>query len=158
MSTGIHTQVTFVTKLFNTDEEKDYFINPICFGDDLAKWLLERLDRRKLTKLDAEPIQEDWGWCFSAEVGQRDFLVCLGPYEDDSTPSTWLVFVESRLSWFGRKLLGHSDESEMVILCSELDRVLHSESQISHIRWYTKENFINGDEDDWKPHPNEETK
>ena len=158
MSTTPRNHVTFVTKLFNTEEEKDYFINPDCFGDDLAKWLLERLDRRKLTKLDAKPGQEDWGWYFFAKVGQQDFLVCLGFYENDDTPSTWLVYVESQLSWFGRKFLGHSDESEMATLCSELDRVLHSDQQISHVRWHTKENFMKGNEDDWTPHPNEETK
>jgi hypothetical protein len=80
----------------------------------------------------------------------------LGFYEDDETPSTWLIFIESRLSWFDRRLLGRSDESEILALSNELDCVLHSDQQISHIRWHTKENFMKGNEDDWKPHSNED--
>ncbi len=158
MSKNLRTHVTLVTKLFNTKEEKDYFINPDCFGDDLAQWLIKRLDKQKLGEIDPEPIQEDWGWCFSAKIGQRDFMVGLGFYEDDDTPSTWLIFIQSQLSRLGRKLLGRSDEREFLVLSNELDRALHSQQQISHIRWHTKENFMKGNEDDWKPHPNEEEK
>ncbi|MGH9800366.1 MAG: hypothetical protein ACRD82_08385 [Blastocatellia bacterium] len=148
MSKDNRTHVTFVTKLFNTTEEKDYFINPTCFGDDLAEWLIKRLN-----KVDPKPTQEDWGWCFSVEVGQRGFLVCLGYYEDDDTPSTWLVFIESRLNWFGRKLLGRSDKTDLLALSQELDHALNSDPQITHIRWHTKEDFMKGNENNWLSHP-----
>jgi hypothetical protein len=37
MSEDIRTHITFVTRLFNTTEVKDYFINDYCFGDDCAQ-------------------------------------------------------------------------------------------------------------------------
>jgi hypothetical protein len=70
MSKHLRTHVTIVTKLFNIEEEKDYFFNPTCFGDDLAQWLIERLDKQKPAEVDLEPIQEDWGWCFLVKIGQ----------------------------------------------------------------------------------------
>ena len=57
------TLATFKSNLFNSTETKDYFINPNCFGDDVAKWLLQEL-RAKGIKTDKEPGQEDFGWFF----------------------------------------------------------------------------------------------
>ena len=152
MKQSLRTHVTFVTDLFNIEEEKEYVINPNCFGDDLAQWLIDRL-RLALTKIDPEPTQEDWGWCFSASINQRNFLIGIGAYKDEDTPSTWLVFIESRLSWLSKKLRGQSDDSDLLALARELDRALNSEPRISGIRWHLKENFVRGNEDDWSPHP-----
>jgi len=32
----------FQSNAFNTSEQRDYFINECCFGDDLARSLIER--------------------------------------------------------------------------------------------------------------------
>jgi hypothetical protein len=40
----MRTIATFNSDAFNTTEEKDYFINPSCFGDDAARWLLNSLE------------------------------------------------------------------------------------------------------------------
>ena len=57
MSENVRTHVTFVTRLFNTEEVKDYFINPICFGDDCAQWLIDRLVSQGSEKVDELPTQ-----------------------------------------------------------------------------------------------------
>ena len=41
--------VVFRSDAFNTSETKDYFINECCFGDDLARWLIEQLRARGAT-------------------------------------------------------------------------------------------------------------
>ncbi len=56
----IRTVVTFQSPAFNTSERKDYFINDGCYGDDLARWLIEQL-RSRGVQTDAEPGQEDFG-------------------------------------------------------------------------------------------------
>ena len=35
--------VTFGSAAFNMAEPKDYFINPCCFGDDVANWLIGKV-------------------------------------------------------------------------------------------------------------------
>jgi hypothetical protein len=40
------TVVTFESTAFNMAEPKDHFINPCCFGDDLATWLIEELRKQ----------------------------------------------------------------------------------------------------------------
>ena len=43
MAEPVRTVVTFRSSAFNTTESKDYFINECCFGDDAARWIIERL-------------------------------------------------------------------------------------------------------------------
>ena len=59
--------MTFESTAFNMAEPKEYFINPCCFGDDLAKWLIDEL-RKKGSETDDEPGQEDFGWYLNFET------------------------------------------------------------------------------------------
>jgi hypothetical protein len=43
METTVKTAVTLKSSTFNMSEPREYFINPGCFGDDLAKWLADQL-------------------------------------------------------------------------------------------------------------------
>jgi hypothetical protein len=61
MSKKIKTIVTFTSLLFNTSSQKAYFINPGCFGDDVAKWLADQLRNQGHEDM---PGQEDFGWYF----------------------------------------------------------------------------------------------
>lgn len=73
-----------------------HFINPCCFGEDLANWLSEQL--RRLSKQGFEinePLQEDYGWGFWLRKGRSRFWLALsyvgdGPTE---TPAQWVVSV-----------------------------------------------------------------
>src|SRR5215467_2073799 len=97
MERQTRTQVTFGAKLFNTEEVKDYFINPCCFGDDCAQWLIDRLLSQSVGKMDNRLSQEDWGWCFSIAAARRKFTVGVGLCKDGDSPNTWLVFIKSQL-------------------------------------------------------------
>ena len=153
MSDNARTHVTFVTELFNTEEAKDYFINPNCFGDDCAQWLIDGLISQRIEDLDKQPTQEDWGWLFSVTKDQRNFLIGVGLCEDDEAPNTWLVFIKSQLTWFGRRLFGRSDEVELSAVCVAVDRALKSASEISDIRWHREEDWMKGRDQDWSSDP-----
>ncbi len=155
MSEGIRNHVTFVTTLFNATEVKDYFINPCCFGDDCAQWLIDKLKAQSGVQVDEEPDQEDWGWYFFVKAGQRIFWVGVGLLEDEDRSNTWLVFVESRLSWVKRKLFGQADQAELLALCQALNQVLKSSPEISDVRWYTKGDWSKGKHEDWRSSPAE---
>jgi hypothetical protein len=155
MSEYGRTHVTFVTRLFNTEEVKDYFINPCCFGDDCAQWLIDRLVSQRSEKVDERPTQEDWGWCFSITAEQRDFMIGVGLCEDEDSPNTWLVFIESQLSWLSRKLFGRSDDAELLAVCEEIDRALKSDPEISDVHWHTNEDWMKGDNRNWRSDPDE---
>ena len=144
MSEDICNHVTFATTLFNPTEVKDYFINPCCFGDDCLQWLIDRLKEQGWQEVDEEPDEEDWGWYFFVKAGQRIFWVGVGLLEDEDRPPTWLIFVESQLSWMKRKIFGQSDQTELLTLCQALDQVLKSSPEISDIRWYTKGDWSKG--------------
>jgi hypothetical protein len=77
METLDRTVATFQSTSFNTAEQREYFINPCCFGDDLARWLIDRL-RSTGIDTDAEPGQEDFGWYFNFKLGENVYCVVLG--------------------------------------------------------------------------------
>lgn len=67
MNPEIRTVVTFESTAFNMAEPQDYFINPCCFGDDVAKWLIGEL-RKQGVEIDEKPGQEDFGWYLNFAV------------------------------------------------------------------------------------------
>lgn len=127
-------RVAFVTTLFNTTVVRDYFINDCCFGDDCAAWLIDRLKAQGELQVDAEPVQEDWGWCFGVRLEQRTFLigVCLNV---DNEPNGWRVFIDSQLGSLKRMLLGQTDQVEHAVVCAAVDRVLKNNPVISAVYW-----------------------
>jgi hypothetical protein len=155
VSKNSRTHATFVTKLFNTEEVKDYFVNPCCFGDDCAQWLIDMLVSQGVERVDERPTQEDWGWFFSVTMGQRDCMICVGLYEDKDSPNTWLVFIESQSGWLSGKLFARSDDAELLAVCQAVDRALKSASEISDVRWHIERDWIKGENGNWRSAPNE---
>lgn len=149
----VRNRVTFVTTLFNATDVRDYFINDCCFGDDCAAWLIEKLKAQRDLQVNAEPIQEDWGWCFGAKVGQRSFLIGVGLYEDDDVLNRWLVFIDSQLGSVKQMLFGQIDQAEHLAVCEALDQVIKGKSEIKDIRWYSNAGFDSGAEDNWRSSP-----
>jgi hypothetical protein len=85
----------FRSGAFNTTEPRDYFINPCCFGDDAARWLIAELRKRGVAT-DEEPGQEDFGWYFGFEAAGVRYLAILGfrPDEEDGGEGEWLCTFE----------------------------------------------------------------
>jgi len=155
VSKNMRTHVTFVTELFNTEEVKDYFVNPRCFGDDCAQWLIDRLASQGIERIDVQPTPEDWGWLFSVTMEQREFIVGVGLYEDEDASNTWLAFIKSQQGSLSRKLFGQSADAELLVVCEAVDRALKSSPEISDVRWHTEVDWMKGENGNWRSAPNE---
>ena len=143
--------VLFRSDAFNTTEERDYFINPCCFGDDVARWFIEELQKRNIV-VDAEPSQEDWGWYFFFTCENSQYTLKIGFRPEDDDRDDWLCFIEPPprpfLSWLKR-------ENKTIHPCAArtIHDVLSQSDKISHIRWLYKERFDTLDESDMASQP-----
>jgi hypothetical protein len=86
----------FETERFNISEAGAHFINPNCFGEDLAAWLRTQLAEQGVEA--GEPGQEDWGWYLDATNRGRLYLVGVGgnPADPPGSPTS-ITFMPSRL-------------------------------------------------------------
>ena len=82
-------------------------------------------------------------------------MIGVGLYEDEDSPNTWLVLIESQLGWLSRELFGQSDDAELFAVCEAVDRALKSASEISDVRWHTKEDWMRGEDRNWRSAPGE---
>ena len=99
----------FDTNRFNLSEVKPHFINPSCFGDDLAAWLKAKLTERGIPTI--EPGQEDWGWYVEARIGDANYFIGVGGSADESArdpnKDEWRLIVEKQ-----RGLAGQDHQEE----------------------------------------------
>src|SRR6266513_6495573 len=97
----MRTLVTFQSPAFNTSEEKEYFINPGCFGDDTCKWLVQQL-RASGVKTDNEPGQEDFGWYFTFTVPEGEHCCVVGYRPGDTDDDgEWVIWIEKSKGLLG---------------------------------------------------------
>jgi hypothetical protein len=95
--------ILFKTGRFNLSKVGEHFINPCCFGEDLAMWLLAKLGGRNIEA--RPPYQEDWGWELPAKQGSESYYLCMsgnsnnGPTKNDGE---WRIIVEKRRSIWQR--------------------------------------------------------
>ena len=87
--------ILFQTNRFNLSEAKEHFINPCCFGEDLAEWLREQLAKKGVSA-DA-PYQEDWGGEMPARQGSQGYF--LGATECPSEGAVDKNDGEWRIMW-----------------------------------------------------------
>jgi hypothetical protein len=89
-------QIRISTDLFEHKEVKAHFINPCCFGEDLAAWLSNELSPLRGAGFRfSDPIQEDYGWGLWVHHGADPFWIALSYCEDGPTEDTaeWVVSV-----------------------------------------------------------------
>ena len=54
----METVAAFESRAFNHTEPRDHYINPCCFGDDLARWLMdEGIDS---VSLNPDSVMDTW--------------------------------------------------------------------------------------------------
>src|ERR1043165_595276 len=90
----------FQSTAFNTSEPKEYFINDCCFGDDLARWIIERL-RAQGIHVEPEPKQEDFGWYLTFRVGKTDYDLVIGYRPRNEQTGDWMCTIERRAGLMG---------------------------------------------------------
>ena len=149
---SITRNVIFKSRAFNTTQRKEYFINDCCYGDDVARWLIEQL-RSRGVQTDAEPGQEDFGWYFGFRVGDTDYHFVIGHRPaDGGDPAVWIGWLERKTGLLGslfgaRKRRIQSDGTRTI------HSVLSSSPQVTSIRWHHQQDFDAGKEDNGQTEP-----
>ena len=125
----------FKTDRFNLSRVGKHFINPCCFGEDLAAWLQGQLLEQGVQA--SAPGQEDWGWYVRAKNGNDSYLLCMsGNSENETTDfGKWrIIVVKKRSLWKrvsgGGKIAADDAMLNMIegILAKQLDfQDLHRE-------------------------------
>ena len=143
MSKPFRTVVTFESSDFNVSESKDYYINPDCFGDGLARWLLAELKQKGIST-DNEPDQEDFGWFFNFKLLNTEYCLIVGHIDvRNDNNAKWFLALErncgSLASMFGGRKRGLNKVSAEII-----HSVLSDSSLINKIRWHYRNNFHRG--------------
>jgi len=130
------TVVSFVTERFNTTVSKSTFINPGCFGDDLASWLAEELRAEGLYIVGA-PIPEDYGWALQFKLNTRRYAAAIG-----YIPAFyWYIAVERSTRWaiFHPRFRSVSGSA-----VDAIKRVLWRAREIRDIQWHSPQEFFSG--------------
>jgi hypothetical protein len=139
------TLATFKSQQFNTSQTRDYFINPQCFGDDLARWLIRRLAAGGIATDDA-PGQEDFGWFFCFTVNGTAFRLVLGYRPSDGAgEGTWIAWIE-RKACLVQALLGAQDRCIDSSAVGSINDALSDRETIADLRWHDRREFDAGQE------------
>jgi len=96
--------ILFETSRFNLSKVGEHFINPCCFGEDLASWLRTKLGDEHVEA--AQPYQEDWGWELPVTHGSDAYYLCMSGNPSDSGTNKddgeWRIIVQKRQSIWQR--------------------------------------------------------
>jgi hypothetical protein len=128
----MRTEATFRSSAFNFSEAKSYFINPCCFGDDLARWMMARLRTAGVRTAD-EPRQEDFGWYFEFEVPAGKHCCLLG-YQEGHPEGRWLLWVERSRGFLG-SVLGMRKSGIDPAAVHALHHILDKAPEIRELQW-----------------------
>ena len=129
--------VTFRSRRFENKTPGDHFINPRCFGEDLAGWLRQGLDG---SFTPGDVIQEDYGWGFWTRVDEEPYWVYVGVMDESigEAVAEWMVGVayDPGLSLL-KRLFGKPNPSRLLALCRGIDALLQrSRDSIENIEWW----------------------
>src|SRR5262249_41352070 len=124
----------FHTSRFNLSEQKEHFINPCCFGEDLAAWLRGKLIERGLAVI--EPGQEDWGWYIEARHEGSSYFIAIGGNSDedsaDKNRGEWRIGIDKHRS-FWEKLTGKNKLADNDPVLHLVQSILQKENDFSNI-------------------------
>jgi hypothetical protein len=126
--------ILFETDRFNVSEVKKHFINPCCFGEDLAEWLRQQLARNGVSA--GAPYQEDWGWEMLARQGPQGYFLgvggCLREGAVGKNDGEWRIIVEKKRSIW-EKLRGKNKMSETEPILSMIEDILREQADVRNI-------------------------
>jgi hypothetical protein len=127
--------ILFKTARFNLSEVKPHFINPCCFGEDLATWLGKRLSEDGVSV--ALPAgQEDWGWYVYVSIQDGKYFLGIGGNAEDGDSrdyGEWRIMVEKRRSILDR-LSGKNVLSGEDAIVRLIENILRGESDFRELR------------------------
>lgn len=116
----------------------DYFINPNCFGDDLAMWLIRSLTERGV-ETDSSPSQEDFGWYFRFVVERIEHCVVVGFQPNDlELGDCWIGWLERSVGSIAF-VLGERNRAVSPKAIELIDAILSSSPDVHDLTWLPKE-------------------
>jgi hypothetical protein len=126
--------ILFETGHFNLSKVGEHFINPCCFGEDLASWLRVKLANKQIET--AQPYQEDWGWELPVTHGSDAYYLCMSGNSDDSATNKddgeWRIIIQKRQTIWqrvkGRGIITADD-----CLVRLVEEILSSEPAVKNI-------------------------
>jgi hypothetical protein len=131
----VKTEVQFKSTAFNCTEPRDYFINECCFGDDVCRWLMQKLRERGVQASD-EPGQEDFGWFFNFNIAGVDHCFVLGFQPNDpASGDQWLGSIE-RSAGFVASIFGRRNKGILPEAVEALNAILTSSPDIRDVTWH----------------------
>jgi hypothetical protein len=152
MNSEIRTVVTFESTAFNMAEPKEYFINPCCFGDDVANWVIGEL-RKQSVRTDEKPGQEDFGWYLNFEVAGSGHCLVIGHRPTgESEAGTWIGWLERSRGFIG-SVLGGRKRGIQPLAAEAIHKVLSSSPLIRDVRWHFQREFNSGHDERGAPSP-----
>jgi hypothetical protein len=111
----------FKTDRFNLSKVGAHFINPCCFGEDLAAWLREQLSNKGV--IAREPSQKDWGWGLPSKRNGQSYYLGISGNSNGGTENPdegeWRVIVEKKRTLWQRitgKGKIRADDSLLVLI------------------------------------------
>jgi hypothetical protein len=129
--------ILFKTSRFNLSKVEEHFVNPCCFGEDLAVWLRAKLVERNIETI--QPYQEDCGWELPARLGPDSYYLCMSGNADgssmneDEDEGEWRIIVEKKRSLWqrlsGKGRIARTDETTGLI-----EEIQSGESTILSVR------------------------
>ncbi len=135
----MNTVAIFESSVFNHTEPKDTFINPCCFGDDLAHWLMGELAQQGIS-VDDEPGQEDFGWYFEFSVDEEAYCLVIS----NDGEGEWFLVVE-RACGLLASLFGGRHRNVGRSGLAAIDNVLSRSDRVENLRWVSWKEFRDGD-------------
>ena len=126
--------ILFKTSRFNLSKVGEHFINPCCFGEDLARWLRLQLEEKNV--FATQPYQEDWGWELSVTHSNDSYYLGMSGNADDSAANSdegeWRIIVEKRRSIWQR-LTGKGKIAADDALVVLIENILSRQPDISNV-------------------------
>ncbi len=131
----MHRDILFETNRFNLSEVKQHFINPCCFGEDLAAWLRAELIERGIPTI--EPGQEDWGWYIESQMDGCTYFIAIGGNPDDTAQDKnrgeWRITIEKHRSVW-EKLSGRNKTTQEAPIFDVIEAILRAQPDIKNVR------------------------
>jgi hypothetical protein len=128
--------ILFRTNKFNLSEVKPHFINPCCFGEDLAAWLGNRLAEKQIAV--SVPGQEDWGWYITATYGRNSYFLGVGGNADEDEVSRnegeWRIIIQKKRSLWQR-LTGKGKITTADAMVQIVEAILRGDSEFRDIHF-----------------------
>lgn len=127
--------ILFRTNRFNLSATKPHFINPDCFGEDLADWLKNKLVERGI---DVGRLgQEDWGWYLEVKNAGHSYLLGMNGIPDEASCGKkdlgeWRIIVKKNRAlgqWLSGK--GRIDAGDAML--TTIDEMLRTEREFSDV-------------------------